>query len=68
MRHLSRSEFDALAIRAADAPHLRARWMKRLNLGYDREKAELSRTIEKGLVDIPSSEQASGGGERGDAA
>jgi len=47
MRRLSSSEFDDLVIAMEADPALRDRWLNRLQLGYDRDRARLVDEIEE---------------------
>lgn len=68
LRSLSRTEFAALDKRAKDDDELRERWLRRLNIGYDRERATLAQEIEDGFADLPYADELANRERLGDAA
>ena len=68
LRPLTRSEFAALAKQAEDDAELRERWLRRLEIRYDRERASLTQEIEDGFADLPYSDELASGKKVGTAA
>ena len=68
LRSLSRSEFAALDNRTKDDDELRERWLRRLKIGYDRERVILSQEIEDGFADLPYAGELANRERLGDAA
>ncbi|MHC4399848.1 MAG: hypothetical protein ACYTG0_09225 [Planctomycetota bacterium] len=58
VRYLSPSEFESLANAAGESAALHQRWLARLRMGYDREKANLVDEIEELYADLPIADQA----------
>ena len=68
LRSLSRAEFAALDKRAKDDNELRERWLRRLKIGYDRERATLAQEIEDGFADLPYADELASRRQVGNAA
>ena len=60
VRKLSRSEFDKLKAQSQSDPELEARWLNRLQAGYDREKSQLAIEIEEIFSDVPCADHLDG--------